>query len=404
MARETLLESPPRADPEGPPGSPTTAGPSALDDAVRTASPTARQASLAWRLSLLPARGATETVPEAETSEDARPFREARLDVDEKRLRRAKTDADALLRDATTNAASVAFERAEPPLESRVFSSRRTFVSVEPSRAVTAYKTDAAIASWMEKRKQKEQGRTLLRVRRARRDLDWILARRKAQIAVCRREVKHDRADRALQAKTKREELEKLAVAPPADRRETRAETPPRLAASPKSPESPTPARRARAASRENDAPRDSETDDRIRREASVGSGPAPAGAHRRGSRTRDVSRRGGARDAGLLAAPFRRRTLFGYAVRARDGEDEARGRADARESEDAPRRARTSSPERSAVRVETKSVWVGPGRFVSMRVEMPPVALAARARRRSSSWETRRTSPRARDAKARDD
>jgi hypothetical protein len=86
---------------------------------------------------------------------------------------------------------------------------------VEPSRAVTAYKTDAAIASWMEKRRQKEQGRMLLRVRRARRDLDWILTRRKAQIAVCRREVKNDKAERALEAKAKREELDKLAVAPP---------------------------------------------------------------------------------------------------------------------------------------------------------------------------------------------
>jgi hypothetical protein len=45
------------------------------------------------------------------------------------------------------------------------------------------------------------------------------------------------------------------------------------------------------------------------------------------------------------------------------------------RKSARAKRTSRSFS--RRPVRVETKSVWVGPGQFVSMRVEMPPAALA---------------------------
>ena len=281
MAR-ARLESPSRADPEGPPGSPAPAEPSAL---VPAASPTARQASLAWRMSLLPARGATETVPKAETS------KEARLDEDEKRLRREKTDADALLR-RTTNESVCSFERSS--LASRV-PTRRAFPSVEPSRAVTAYKTDAAIASWMEKRKLKEQGRMLLRVRRARRDLDWILTRRKAQIATCRREVKNDKADKALRAKAKREEMEKLAVAPPTDAT--------REASSPNRQTREKDSREERGDSREKNAmnrfsardPRDTRTlIANAHRDASF----AAVAAHRRGSLAH-VSRRGSVRTHG---------------------------------------------------------------------------------------------------------
>ena len=311
-------------------------------------------------MSLLPARGATETVPKAETS------KEARLDEDEKRLRREKTDADALLR-RTTNESVCSFERSS--LASRV-PTRRAFPSVEPSRAVTAYKTDAAIASWMEKRKQKEQGRMLLRVRRARRDLDWILTRRKAQIATCRREVKNDKADKALRAKAKREEMEKLAVAPPTDA--TREAS------------SPNRQTRERDSREENDSreknamnrfsardPRDAQT--RIanaHRDASVA---VVAAHHRRGSLAH-VSRRGSVRD--LAGFPTHRgfRNRRGSVARLPgDDQDETSG---ARARDDVSRvGARTSSPAR-AVRVETRSVWVAPGQFVSMRVEVPPAAL----------------------------
>ena len=369
MAR-ARLESPSRADPEGPPGSPAPAEPSAL---VPAASPTARQASLAWRLSLLPARGATETVPKAETSEEARP---RRLDEDEKRLRREKTDADAMLR-RTKNESVCSFERSS--LASRV-PTRRAFPSVEPSRAVTAYKTDAAIASWMEKRKQKEQGRMLLRVRRARRDLDWILTRRKAQIATCRREVKNDKADKALRAKAKREEMEKLAVAPPTDAT--------REASSPNRQTRERDSREERGSdSREKNAslnrfsardPRDTQT--RIanaHRDASV----AAVAAHRRGSLAH-VSRRGSVRDlAGFPTHPLRfrnrRGSVFQVARLPGDDEDETRRRSGSRARDVVSRvGARTSSPENRAVRVETRSVWVAPGQFVSMRVEVPPAAL----------------------------
>ena len=373
MARALRLESPSRADAEGPPGSPAPAVPSAL---VPAASPTARQASLAWRLSLLPARGATETVPKAETSEPS----QARLDEDEKRLRREKTHAETLLRRTrTTNESVCSFERSS--LASRV---PNTFSQTEPSRAVTAYKTDTAIASWMEKRKQKEQARMLLRVRRARRDLDWILTRRKAQIATCRREVKNDKADKALRAKAKREEMEKLAVAPPT---ETTNEA--------SSPNRQTRERDAFDAREERDAceknamhrfsnlARDDANDTRTRianvhRDASV---PAVA-AHRRGSLAHVVSRRGSVRD--LAGFPTHRRGSVrnrrGSVARlpGDDDEDEPRGRFGSLENarENVSRvGARTSSPKR-AVRVETQSVWVAPGQFVSMRVEVPPAAL----------------------------
>lgn len=369
MAR-ARLESPSRADPEGPPGSPAPAEPSAL---VPAASPTARQASLAWRLSLLPARGATETVPEAETSEEARP---RRLDEDEKRLRREKTDADAMLR-RTKNESVCSFERSS--LASRV-PTRRAFPSVEPSRAVTAYKTDAAIASWMEKRKQKEQGRMLLRVRRARRDLDWILTRRKAQIATCRREVKNDKADKALRAKAKREEMEKLAVAPPTDatreasspNRQTRHQRDSREERDRES--------REKNASLNRFSARDHANDTQTRianahRDASV----AAVAAHRRGSLAH-VSRRGSVRDlAGFPTHPLRFRNRRGSVAIALPGddEDETRRRSGARARDVVSRvGARTSSPENRAVRVETRSVWVAPGQFVSMRVEVPPAAL----------------------------
>lgn len=369
MAR-ARLESPSRADPEGPPGSPAPAEPSAL---VPAASPTARQASLAWRLSLLPARGATETVPKAETSEEARP---RRLDEDEKRLRREKTDADAMLR-RTKNESVCSFERSS--LASRV-PTRRAFPSVEPSRAVTAYKTDAAIASWMEKRKQKEQGRMLLRVRRARRDLDWILTRRKAQIATCRREVKNDKADKALRAKAKREEMEKLAVAPPTDatreasspNRQTRHQRDSREERDRES--------REKNASLNRFSARDHANDTQTRianahRDASV----AAVAAHRRGSLAH-VSRRGSVRDlAGFPTHPLRFRNRRGSVAIALPGddEDETRRRSGARARDVVSRvGARTSSPENRAVRVETRSVWVAPGQFVSMRVEVPPAAL----------------------------
>ena len=218
----------------------------------------------------------------------------------------------------------------------------------------------------------------LLRVRRARRGLDWILTRRKAQIAVCRREVKNDKADKALRAKAKREEMEKLAVAPPTDAT--------REASSPNRQTRERDSREERDRdSREKNAslnrfsardPRDTQT--RIanaHRDASV----AAVAAHRRGSLAH-VSRRGSVRDlAGFPTHPLRFRNRRGSVAIALPGddEDETRRRSGARARDVVSRvGARTSSPENRAVRVETRSVWVAPGQFVSMRVEVPPAAL----------------------------
>lgn len=207
----------------------------------------------------------------------------------------------------------------------------------------------------------------LLRVRRARRDLDWILTRRKAQIAVCRREVKNDKAERALEAKAKREELDKLAVAPP---EKTRSE----------------------GAREERGRPRDAnetsvaddagKRDDRLEKKNARGSRldsvdaprstrrPTAAGTttHRRGSLAH-VSRRGSVRD--LAGMHFGRIASRSTTTRVVDDDTSDEERKSAR----AKRTSRSFS--RRPVRVETKSVWVGPGQFVSMRVEMPPAALA---------------------------
>ena len=194
----------------------------------------------------------------------------------------------------------------------------------------------------------------LLRVRRARRDLDWILTRRKAQIATCRRGVKNDKADKALRAKAKREEMEKLAVAPPT---ETTNEA--------SSPNRQTRERDAFDAREERDAceknamhrfsnlARDDANDTRTRianvhRDASV---PAVA-AHRRGSLAHVVSRRGSVRD--LAGFPTHRRGSVrnrrGSVARlpGDDDEDEPRGRFGSLENarENVSRvGARTSSP-----------------------------------------------------------
>lgn len=359
-------ESPSHADPEGSPGSPATAEPSALVPAARAASPTARQASLAWRLSLLPARGATETLPKAAPRDAA--AEGAFLDEDAKRLRREKTDADALLRGTTKKNQNASASASLSLSFASHSNTRRAFPSVEPSRAVTAYKTDAAIASWMEKRAQKEQGRMLLRVRRARRDLDWILTRRKAQIAVCRREVKNDKAERALEAKAKREELDKLAVAPPEktspERREERGRQPD---------------------ANETSVADDAEGDDRLEKKNARGRRldsvdaprstrrPTAAGTttHRRGSLAH-VSRRGSVRD--LAGMHFGRIASRSTTRVVNDDDDEER-----KSAKSAKRTSR--SPSGRPVRVETKSVWVGPGQFVNMRVEMPPAALAIQTR-----------------------
>ena len=118
-------------------------------------------------------------------------------------------------------------------------------------------------------------------------------------------------------------------------------------------------------------AARDDANDTRTRianvhRDASV---PAVA-AHRRGSLAH-VSRRGSVRDlAEFPTHPLRFRNRRGSVARLQgDDEDE-----NARENVSRVG-ARTSSPKR-AVRVETQSVWVAPGQFVSMRVEVPPAAL----------------------------
>ena len=131
-----------------------------------------------------------------------------------------------------------------------------------------------------------------------------------------------------------------------------------------------------------------------VHRDASV---PAVA-AHRRGSLAHVVSRRGSVRD--LAGFPTHRRGSVrnrrGSVARlpGDDDEDEPRGRFGSLENarENVSRvGARTSSPKR-AVRVETQSVWVAPGQFVSMRVEVPRGAHDAQERARAAVASVART------------
>lgn len=62
-------------------------------------------------------------------------------------------------------------------------STRKTLhTDVACSTQVTEWRRDKSIAAWLREREVKEQNRRLITIRAARKDLDWIVRRRKQQI------------------------------------------------------------------------------------------------------------------------------------------------------------------------------------------------------------------------------
>ena len=88
-----------------------------------------------------------------------------------------------------------------------------------PSAEVTAWKADRRLAAWLAERRKKDAARRLGTIRRAHRDLDWVIERRKAQIAATRRDAKNDKERKAAFEAASRERRAELAVAIPADPR-----------------------------------------------------------------------------------------------------------------------------------------------------------------------------------------
>ena len=86
-----------------------------------------------------------------------------------------------------------------------------------PSAEVTAWKADRRLAAWLAERRKKDAARRLGTIRRAHRDLDWVIERRKAQIAATRRDAKNDKERKAAFEAASRERRAELAVAIPAD-------------------------------------------------------------------------------------------------------------------------------------------------------------------------------------------
>jgi len=252
---------------------------------------------------------------------------------------------------------ALAREISEKPRASFETSRPERNAGVKPSNEVTAYKGDANIELWLRERGKKEQGRRLLKIRRASRELDWILARRRLQIAKCKREVKNDKAEKAAVAQAKREEMEKLAVAPAKARRES------------------------------EDAARDVELPKTVASEAEPSEplgmeksaedeNPARLGRRRTDAQCkmsvpRNAPRRGSVLD--LLGEDRRRSTIHrGRLLEVLD----ATTRLECAETLHPPKTQPREPSRPREPRVETMSVWVGPGRFVTMRVEMPPAAL----------------------------
>ena len=97
---------------------------------------------------------------------------------------------------------------------------RAAFASRAPSPEVTAWRGDRRVARWLAERARKDAERRLGPIRRAHRDLDWIIKRRRAQIANCRRDMKNERAERLAEAAERRRRLERLAVKPAARQHE----------------------------------------------------------------------------------------------------------------------------------------------------------------------------------------
>lgn len=96
---------------------------------------------------------------------------------------------------------------------------RPALASRAPSPEVTAWRGDRRVARWLAERARKDAERRLGPIRRAHRDLDWIIKRRRAQIANCRRDMKNERAERLAEAAERRRRLERLAVKPAARHR-----------------------------------------------------------------------------------------------------------------------------------------------------------------------------------------
>ena len=62
-------------------------------------------------------------------------------------------------------------------------STRKTLhTDVACSTQVTEWRRDKSITAWLREREVKEQNRRLITIRAARKDLDWIVRRRKQQI------------------------------------------------------------------------------------------------------------------------------------------------------------------------------------------------------------------------------
>lgn len=97
---------------------------------------------------------------------------------------------------------------------------RPALASRAPSPEVTAWRGDRRVARWLAERARKDAERRLGPIRRAHRDLDWIIKRRRAQIANCRRDMKNERAERLAEAAERRRRLERLAVKPAARQHE----------------------------------------------------------------------------------------------------------------------------------------------------------------------------------------
>ena len=82
-----------------------------------------------------------------------------------------------------------------------------------------AWRGDRRVARWLAERARKMPSDARSDPR-AHRDLDWIIKRRRAQIANCRRDMKNERAERLAEAAERRRRLERLAVKPAARQHE----------------------------------------------------------------------------------------------------------------------------------------------------------------------------------------
>lgn len=202
-----------------------------------------------------------------------------------------------------------------------------------PSAEVTAWKADRRLAAWLAERRKKDAARRLGTIRRAHRDLDWVIERRKAQIAATRRDAKNDKERKAAFEAASRERRAELAVAIPAD--------PPRRPgpAPARPPPPPRPKRRLGKAGADSPEAADPVT----AQPAAASSSSAP----QRPSRDADATRT-------TAVAHCSRRSSRRF--------------------------------ERRTPKLEVASVWVAPGRFQCVVVEKQPPALSRPPRRSSDA------------------